>query len=54
MDLSYKVGLIESMAGVFAKWIKVRVRWLGAVLRYSGKLVVCFMSLNILMIIIHH
>ena len=54
MDLSYKVGLIESMAGVFAKWIKVRVRWLGAVLQYSGKLVVFLISLNIVMINIHH
>ena len=33
---------------------KVRLRWLGAVLQYSGKLVVFLMSLNILMIIIHH
>ena len=34
--------------------IKVRLRWLGAVLQYSGKLVVFLMSLNILLIIIHH
>ena len=34
--------------------IKVRPWWLGAVLQYSGKLVVFLMSLNIIMIIKHH
>ena len=42
------------MAAFLKSPIKVRLRWLGAVLQYSGKLVVFLMSLNILMIIIHH
>ena len=36
------------------KSVKVRLRWLGAVLQYSEKLVVFLMPLNILMMIIHH
>ena len=33
---------------------QVRLRWLGAVLQHSGKFVVFQLSVNVIMMIIHH
>ena len=52
----WRWGSYANGNGFASQWnigFKVRLRWLGAVLQYSGKLVVFLMSLDILMMIIH-